>query len=58
MPPISRIRLSPTTTTPSAELCSPMPAKFDTVRNAGLDHAADDEQQDEHGQQRHLAQQR
>ncbi len=36
MPPISRIRLSPTTTTPSAELCWPMPAKFDTVKNAGL----------------------
>ena len=36
MPPISRIRLSPTTTTPSAELCSPMPAKFDAVKKAGL----------------------
>ena len=36
MPPIIRIRLSPTTTTPSAELCSPMPAKFETVRKAGL----------------------
>ena len=36
MPPIIRIRLSPTTTTPSAELCWPMPAKFETVKNAGL----------------------
>ena len=33
MPPISRIRLSPTTTTPSAEICWPIPEMFDTVRN-------------------------
>ena len=36
MPPIIRIRLSPTTTTPSAETCWPMPAMLDTVRKAGL----------------------
>jgi len=33
MPPMSRIRDSPTTTTPSAELCCPIPVTmFDTVR--------------------------
>ena len=36
MPPISRIRLSPTTTTPSAETCCPTPVRFEVVRNAGL----------------------
>ena len=32
-----------------------MPAKFETVRNTGLTMRADDHQQDQHGQQRHLA---
>ena len=36
IPPISRIRLSPTTTTPSAEICCPTPVRLDVVRNAGL----------------------
>ena len=36
MPPIIRIRLSPTTTTPRAEICCPIPAMFVTVRKAGL----------------------
>ena len=39
MPPMSRIRLSPTTMTPSAETCCPMPEKLDTVRNAVLTSA-------------------
>ena len=36
MPPIMIIRLSPTTTTPRAEACRPIPEKFDTVRNTLL----------------------
>ncbi len=36
MPPMMMIRLSPTTTTPSAEICCPTPARFEVVRNAGL----------------------
>ena len=36
MPPIMRIRLSPTTTTPSADICWPIPAMFETVRKTGL----------------------
>ena len=32
MPPMSRMRDSPTTTTPSAEICWPIPVMFDTVR--------------------------
>src|SRR5215472_17296583 len=36
MPPISRIRLSPTTVTPSAAICCPIPVKFDTAKNALL----------------------
>ena len=51
-----RIRLSPTTTTPSAELCWPMPGEVRDGQERRADHRADDEQQDEDGQQRHLAQ--
>ena len=39
MPPTSRIRLSPTTTTPSDEICWPTPDMLDTVRKTGLTRA-------------------
>ena len=55
---MSRIRLSPTTVTPRAETCCPMPEKLEAVRNAGIDQCPDDDQEDEDRDQCRLADQR